>query len=247
MNLLVEIDASGLRSVRWSPGEGACGPVLETQSPEQWPDLYAGTDAAPTRVWMLTAAGDLLGERFAAFVKNRYAVAPHIVSWSEALASGVPAWAKPLGVRRWCAAMAARHRSAGPIVLVDAAERVTIDLIDAGGQYRGGVVLPGERPMREALHTQTSGIAAAALLDDPATDGIFGINTAGAVRGGARLALAAAVDRVVETFSGTLGVRPAVLVSGSARQDLESRLTATHSDAVDLVLCGMALTLGGLR
>jgi pantothenate kinase type III len=73
---------------------------------------------------------------------------------------------------------------------------VGIDLLDSQGRRIGAWTLPGERPMHEALYAQTSGVAAAALLDPAAVEGGFGVNTSGAVQAGSRLAISSCVAAI---------------------------------------------------
>jgi type III pantothenate kinase len=79
------------------------------------------------------------------------------VGWqsSAARACGVTnAYIEPeaLGVDRWVALIAARARNPGQAcIVVDAGTAITVDLLDASGLHRGGVILPGAKSMLDTL------------------------------------------------------------------------------------------------
>lgn len=56
-----------------------------------------------------------------------------------------------LGADRLCNAAAAWAASLAPALVIDAGTAVTVDLVDAGGVYRGGAILPGQSLTLRAL------------------------------------------------------------------------------------------------
>jgi len=67
-----------------------------------------------------------------------------------------------LGVDRWCALIGARSLTAAACVVVMAGTATTIDTLDADGNFRGGLILPGSALMRRALARDTAGLPLAA-------------------------------------------------------------------------------------
>ena len=67
------------------------------------------------------------------------------------------AYADPsrLGVDRWAALVAARHRGPGAKVVLDAGSACTLDLLAADGTHLGGAITPGLDLMRQALESET--------------------------------------------------------------------------------------------
>ena len=70
-----------------------------------------------------------------------------------------------LGVDRWVALIAARHRvlaqgRARPALVVMVGTAVTVDALDAGGRFLGGLILPGFGLMLRALEMGTAGLKA---------------------------------------------------------------------------------------
>ncbi|PTY38379.1 hypothetical protein BGP77_11740 [Saccharospirillum sp. MSK14-1] len=107
------------------------------------------------------------------------------------------AYAQPqqLGVDRWLAMLAVLDRGR-PTVVVDAGTALTIDLIDADREHRGGYILPGLSLMRRALVDDTFALP-------PVTDpgGLnAGQNTVECIANGSVLALVGAVNDAVERF-----------------------------------------------
>jgi len=67
-----------------------------------------------------------------------------------------------LGADRWCALIGARSLTPAACVVVMAGTATTIDTLDAAGNFRGGLILPGSALMRRALARDTAGLPLAA-------------------------------------------------------------------------------------
>jgi type III pantothenate kinase len=61
-----------------------------------------------------------------------------------------------IGPDRLANAVAARHRFGVPVVVVDFGTAVTFDVVDARGNYIGGVIAPGLAAMTDYLHEKTA-------------------------------------------------------------------------------------------
>src|SRR5437867_8035955 len=73
-----------------------------------------------------------------------------------------------LGADRWASLVAARRRAVAaneaaprPCIAVDAGTAVTIDALDAGGVFLGGLILPGPQLMLRALADNTAALRTA--------------------------------------------------------------------------------------
>ncbi|MCB2040087.1 MAG: type III pantothenate kinase, partial [Rhodoferax sp.] len=103
-----------------------------------------------------------------------------------------------LGADRWVAMIGAWHRmraqgAARPIVLAMVGTAVTIEAIDAQGQFLGGLILPGHGIMLRALESGTAG------LHVPTGDvRMFPTNTSDALTSGGTYAIAGAMERMVQ-------------------------------------------------
>lgn len=61
-----------------------------------------------------------------------------------------------IGPDRLANAVAARHRFGAPVVVVDFGTAVTFDVVDAAGNYVGGIIAPGLAAMTDYLHEKTA-------------------------------------------------------------------------------------------
>jgi type III pantothenate kinase len=111
---------------------------------------------------------------------------------SSAAAAGVRnGYAVPtqLGADRWAALIGARARHAGSALVVMAGTATTIDVLDAAGVFRGGLILPGLDLMRRALAQNTAAL--------PEARGCFHeipVNTDDAIVSGSLVATLGAIE-----------------------------------------------------
>ena len=61
-----------------------------------------------------------------------------------------------IGPDRLANAVAARFRFGAPVVVVDFGTAVTFDVVDANGNYIGGIIAPGLAAMTDYLHEKTA-------------------------------------------------------------------------------------------
>lgn len=136
-----------------------------------------------------------------------------------------------LGADRWVALIAARGLHTGACLVVNAGTATTIDVLEANGDFRGGLILPGLDLMRNALahHTADLPLAQADHAHIP-------IDTDAAIISGALEATAGAIERMYARLS-----RPAIcLLSGGAAAKLAPLLQIPVRNTDDLVLRGLA-------
>ena len=95
---------------------------------DRWIGVRVGKGAVPRGTL-------LLGRDFPPLVKNR---------------------AQTVGGDRLAQASAAWHRVGGPCVVVSMGTAITIDVVNARGEFVGGLIAPGLRLMARALHEHTA-------------------------------------------------------------------------------------------
>jgi type III pantothenate kinase len=61
-----------------------------------------------------------------------------------------------IGPDRLANAVAARHHYGAPVVVVDFGTAVTFDVVNAAGNYAGGIIAPGLAAMTDYLHEKTA-------------------------------------------------------------------------------------------
>ncbi len=142
-----------------------------------------------------------------------------------------------LGADRWAALIGARNLHRGACLVVNAGTATTIDVLDAGGVFRGGLILPGIDLMRAALAGNTAQL--------PLADGLFSAlprNTADAIVSGSLQATAGAIERMYEQLGGRAGAL--CLLSGGAAENLAPLLDIPLLCIDNLVLEGLVRLAG---
>jgi len=248
MNLFLDIDRIGIRSVE----SGAPDEVLDVARYDGSLDpclnalLSRHDRPAPQRVIATCPPGSSIARHLGDAVLRHWGVG---VEWADQFdemlafraAHRLP---RHVSAARCLGLMAAGRGQKGPSIFAHAGEAMTVDVTDSISGHRADVYLPGERLLREALYAQTSGVAEAALVDEPAVDGVFGVNTAGAVRQGARLFLAAVLDRSAADLVDPSGTDTRVALAGPLASELAPLLAGPFELYPDLVLKTLARMVG---
>lgn len=235
--MILCLDAGNTR-IKWGiaatrrGGEWLARGAVETATPLA---LAAQLDAQPAvrQAIACSVAGPVLETRLAALMDTRGVA----LNWlrSSASAQGVVnGYRNPaqLGADRWAALIGARELHDGPAVVVMAGTATTIDLLDADGVFRGGLILPGFDLMRAALARNTAQLplASGALVDLPRS-------TEEAIVAGCLLAQAGAVERFFARIA--QDPRARCLVSGGAAALLAGALDLPVLRVDNLVLEGL--------
>lgn len=145
-----------------------------------------------------------------------------------------------LGVDRWLAMLGARARTEASFIVIDTGTAVTLDLVDARGQHRGGGIVPGLDAMRGALpgaiqHAASGGTAGPTW---PAT------NTADGIEAATLLGLAELINGLATRLAGALADRPELFLTGGDADRLRAYLASPVVHAPSLVLEGLARVAG---
>ena len=233
------IDAGNTR-VKWGAREGerwlATGAVATVDSAriaEQWANVPAATRFA----LICNVAGDLVEGHLEAACAARGIRVKRFASTAGQL--GVRnGYNEPsqLGSDRWAALLAAHHRVPGHKLVVNAGTALTVDALDGGGQFLGGLIVPGPALMRRSLDRGT-----ARLRQTEGAFQDFPRQTADAITTGALQACAGAVQRMAEAMKAA-GSKPGVVVlSGGAANELAPHLPLQVAIHENLVLEGLAL------
>lgn len=199
----------------------------------------------PERVLAVDAAGNGFDAAFRAVVRRAWDRPTQFVQPRATAAGLVCAEPRAVGADRWLAMIGAcrRARSAA-LAVVTCGSVLAVDLVDAAGRHRGGYVVPGVGQMRDSLYARTGSLANLAALATAASDGLFGVNTAGAIERGTRFALAALLDRAtgeLETLTGRAARR---FCTGPGLEELHGWLPSDVVEAPSLALEGLAALAG---
>jgi type III pantothenate kinase len=148
------------------------------------------------------------------------------------------------GVDRVVNAWMGFRRYGGPLVVVDMGTATTLDVVDASGAYRGGVIAPGVNLFADSLSRRTARLPRIGLEPPPRA---IGRSTVEALRSGIVLGHTSMVDGLLERVCGELGERRAVATGGlmnSIRPMLDNRFLAFDAT---LTLDGIAAIAEGMR
>jgi type III pantothenate kinase len=141
-----------------------------------------------------------------------------------------------LGADRWCALAGARARvlaspgPARPALVVMVGTAVTVDALDAHGDFLGGLILPGFGMMLRALELGTAGlkVPTGEVVDFPT-------NTSDALMSGGANAIAGAIERQHRRLIARTGQEPVLLMTGGAAVKL-APITDLHFEQVDSLI-----------
>jgi type III pantothenate kinase len=252
--LLIDI---GNTRIKWALARGGrIGPMRAAEHGrrgvfEQWLGRARGIDAVEAASVASPAARRQLQ---AALRRND--LPPARFARSTAQAAGVTnSYAEPwrLGVDRWMAAIGAWHQAGGrrAVCVISVGTALTVDVVDAQGRHRGGLIAPAPELMVRALLEQTHGIAVrakraaargGASRPTPALSPLAS-TTQNAIAQGSLLAAAALADRCVSEVARSLAARPRIFLTGGAAQTIAPLLRCRFDLLPDLVLRGLlALT-----
>lgn len=139
-----------------------------------------------------------------------------------------------LGADRWAALLAVRQRTADNAVVVSAGTALTVDALDANGDFLGGLILPGLQRMRHALGHDTAqiGMQYGKLK-------VFPNSTADAVESGLISACTGAIATMQANLEKKSGRPPRVFLTGGDGASLRFFLPAGVTMVPALVLEGV--------
>jgi type III pantothenate kinase len=233
-NPIVAIDAGNTR-IKWGVHDGTAWierGVLPTADAASLGDVV-GQWPAQARVVLCNVAGAAVGETLSSHLAGRHA--DRVWLHASAGVCGVRnAYARPeqLGADRWAALIGARGRLAAACLVVCAGTATTVDLLDADGEFRGGLILPGFDLMRAALAGNTAQL--------PLAEGEFRSvprNTADAIVSGCLHAQAGAVERMFAAIANEPGA--VCLLTGGGAARLAPHLNIPLKLADNLILDGL--------
>jgi type III pantothenate kinase len=235
--VILAIDAGNSR-VKWGWHDGRDWSSLATVSLIEFAaanhdiNPFAATHENPERIVISNVAGDGAHQLLVNWT-SIFEAEPFWLTGEEARCGVTSRYERPrqLGSDRWAALVAARALHPGPCLVVNAGTATTADLLSAGGDFLGGLILPGVDLMRFVLHEHTGRL--------PLQEGRFERmprNTVDAIESGCRHAQAGAVERMYRIA----GDGAECLVSGGAGPSLIEQLGIPCRYVENLVLEGLA-------
>lgn len=245
MIIVADIGNSYLKMARWD-GEQLSEKVRVRHRDLLESDWQAALDKSARipsdGVFVASVADQSVNQTFESWLLSRGHVRPDYLR-SQAQAAGVRnAYEAPesLGVDRWCALVAARAAYDGALCVVDAGTAMTVDWLDADGNHRGGMIMPGPNLQADSLIAGTSDVHESA----PAPEQLFANNTSEGVAAGVCHACAALVERALEHIEKVSNGPAALVLTGGEISRILPLLTKDAACDPDLVLRGVAILAG---
>jgi type III pantothenate kinase len=143
-----------------------------------------------------------------------------------------------VGADRIVNAVAARERYGAPVIVVDFGTATTFDLVNAAGEYVGGIIAPGIMISAEALWAHASRLY---RVDVRKPAELVGKNTVGAMQAGIYYGYIGLVDGILERLLAEIpGVRNIIATGGQAPLIAAGSKYIREVDP-DLTLAGLKL------
>ena len=237
MHLLIDL---GNTRIKW----------VQAHSAQDWPDIVE-VDVAAAEQWHLAFFGLPRPERVLACSVGQAHIRDFLsrsaqdlwgiqIEWLQVSrhAMGIENRYRKLeqqGPDRWAAVLGARSLVPGrALVIASAGTALTVEALTQDDEYLGGMILPGYRMMKQALH---AGTARLPLADGHVHD--FPTSTEDAIETGCLTAMAGAVLAMQQRLA-LRGDEPVLLLSGGDAARLGCLLNTPHQRVDNLVLRGLA-------
>jgi type III pantothenate kinase len=145
---------------------------------------------------------------------------------------------REVGPDRIANAVAARERHGAPSLVVDFGTSTNFDVVNAAGEFAGGVLAPGVEISMDALFARAARLPRVPFV---APERVISQTTVAALQSGLVYGFAGQVDAIAERILGELGAEGAPVVATGGLADV----IAPHSRTISAV--DPELTLQGLR
>ncbi len=244
MKLLLDIGNTRLRAAWGTPSalrevanvihaDRSMADVLATLKLEQ----------RPAELWVASVAAIQVSDALSTWARSKLGLMPRFVASTRECCGVKNSYADParLGVDRWLAVIAAHHRGPGAACVVDAGTALTLDVVDASGLHRGGLIAPGVGCQRRSLLGTTERVRPQGEIH-----GLnwLGISTEEAVAFGTLHSVLGLIERVSTAAAQQHHVKRWLLTGGEAAW-LAPHLPGQWQHAPLLVLEGLARVAAG--
>ena len=116
-----------------------------------------------------------------------------------------------VGADRIVVAVAALEKYEAPLIIIDMGTATTMEVVEPGGKYMGGVIIPGVRVSLDALTGRTAQLPAISL-GRPGK--VISTNTADCMRSGIMYGNACMLDGMIDKMEKELGHAATVIATG---------------------------------
>lgn len=149
-----------------------------------------------------------------------------------------------VGVDRLLNAFAAYRRTKKACIIIDVGTAITIDVVNARGEFAGGAIMPGPATSLAALRSST------ALLPDiplPGNIPVLGQDTEGAMASGVFYGTIGAIEKITGMFEREFGSDVVTFLTGGGAERFAPALGGVDSLVPELTLEGLRLAYEAKR
>jgi len=143
-----------------------------------------------------------------------------------------------VGTDRVVSAAAAYAVAQDAVVVADFGTAVTIDLVDANGIFKGGVICPGFEISAKALKENTAQLPNIKVTRPKAP---YGKNTADAINCGLYYSIIGALQDVIRRYAEEIGKWPQTVITGAGAKVIAGDCDFIDNYVPNLVLKGIVL------
>ncbi|PHS02335.1 MAG: hypothetical protein COA78_21380 [Blastopirellula sp.] len=136
----------------------------------------------------------------------------------------------------------AKHHAA---IIVDAGSAVTIDAVNAEGQFIGGAILPGLKMLAKSLSGQTD-LLPLIQIDPAQPPEVVGKDTAAAIRSGCYWGSVGAIQNLVKRMEDQFSEEVDLFISGGDASKIAAQENRSMQTVPHLVLSGIAVAVESL-
>lgn len=144
---------------------------------------------------------------------------------------------REVGADRVVNAVAAHHKYAGPLIIIDFGTATTFCVINEKGEYLGGAIAPGVKISTDALVARAAKLPRVELVKPRS---IIGKNTVASMQAGIIYGFVGQVEGIIGRMKKEIGQTATVVATGGL-----APVIARETDVIDIV--DNYLTLDGLR
>ncbi len=209
---------------------------------EQTLDKHWLAQPEPTDIIVCTVCGPDIRETLCAWCDRTWRIQPRFASVEKHCGDVVNAYddVSQLGVDRWIAIIAARNLCHKNILVVDCGTAMTLDGIEANGQHRGGLIVPGVDMMLNSLPEKTREINSLKSRQD-LNDSLFGRSTDECLLKGSLISTSALIEQSHQLFQTELQSEVECLITGGAAPEVMTKLSIKYEHYPHLVLQGLGV------
>jgi len=141
-----------------------------------------------------------------------------------------------VGADRLVNGLAGHRRYKGPLIIIDFGTATTFDVIDAEGNYRGGIIAPGVNLSMQALHAAAAHLPRVAIGRPQKA---IGTDTVSAMRSGIYFGYVGLIEGLVARVKTEFGASMTVIATGGLAPLFANATTAIDHLDRDLTMHGL--------